>query len=80
MRNNLDRLWSREQQPIARRAALFELWDECGEDEAGLRARAIVIGWIRAKLPAGSADAYTDEELTALQTRRTSSTAFAPYE
>jgi hypothetical protein len=80
MTRNLETLWTREPRPIARRAALFELWDECGEDDAGLRARAVVIGWIRAKLPAGSADAYTDEEVHALQARRTSTAAFAPYE
>lgn len=79
MHKNLERLWASEQQAIARRAALFELWDECGEDEAGMRARAVVIGWIRAKLPAGSADAYTDAELEALQARRTSAAPFSPY-
>jgi hypothetical protein len=79
MRGNLERLWQRESSAIARRAALFELWDECAEDEPGLRARAAVIGWIRARLPAGSADAYSPEELTALQARRTSSVVFAPY-
>jgi hypothetical protein len=80
MTRNLESLWAREHSPIARRAALFELWDECGEDDAGMRARVVVIGWIRAKLPAGSADAYTDEELAALEARRTSTVAFAPYE
>jgi hypothetical protein len=79
MQKNLERLWVKEPHAVARRAALFELWDECGEDEAGLRARAIVIGWIRAKLPKGSASAYTDEEIDALQAQRTSSTPFAPY-
>jgi hypothetical protein len=79
MRGNLERLWARVADPMARRAALFELWDECGEDEAGNRARAVVIGWIRARLPAGSANAYTDAELQALDTHRTSRAAFAPY-
>jgi hypothetical protein len=79
MRNNVERMWSREQRPIARRAALFELWDECGEDDAGMRARAVVIGWIRAKLPAGSADGYTADEIATLQARRTSTVAFVPY-
>src|SRR5690606_9996144 len=79
MQKNLEWLWAREHDPIARRAALFELWDECGEDEAGTRARALVIGWIRARLPAGSPDAFTAHELELLQTRRTSTAAFAPY-
>jgi hypothetical protein len=63
MQRNIDALWAREPSVVARRAALFE----------------IVIGWIRAKLPKGSADAYTDEEIDALQAQRTSSTAFTPY-
>lgn len=79
MRRNLERLWNEVADPVARRAALFELWDECGDDEPGLRARVIVIGWIRARLPTGSADAYTEAELAALQARRTSRTPFAPY-
>ena len=79
MQKNLEWLWAREHDPVARRAALFELWDECGEDEAGTRARSLVIGWIRARLPAGSPDAYTAQELDVLQTRRTSTAAFAPY-
>lgn len=80
MTTNLQRLWARETNPVARRAALFELWDECGEDDAGQRARAVVIGWIRARLPAGSADAYTETELATLRTRTTSKAPFSPYE
>ncbi len=80
MQKNLEWLWAREHDPIARRAALFELWDECTEDDAGARARALVIGWIRARLPAGSPDAYTAAELDVLQMRRTSTAAFAPYD
>ena len=79
MRGNLERLWARVRTPIARRAALFELWDECAEDAAGLRARAVVIGWIRDRLPAGSANAFTDEEIAALGARRTSKQPFEPY-
>ncbi|HEX5061849.1 MAG TPA: hypothetical protein VFV99_20920 [Kofleriaceae bacterium] len=79
MTRNLQALWAREQSPVARRAALFEMWDECDEDDAGLRARAVVIGWIRSHLPAGSADAYTEAELAALQSHKGSSAEFAPY-
>jgi hypothetical protein len=67
-----------------RRIALFELWDECSEGDdveghAGQRARAQVIGWIRAHLPKGSADAFTDEEIAELAARRTSHQPFEPY-
>jgi hypothetical protein len=80
MQRNLERLWATERNPLARKAALFEMWDECEEDEAGLRARSIVIGWIRKYLPAGSPDAYTADEITTLQAHCTSSRPFAPYE
>ena len=85
MQKNLQRLWATIADPAARRAALFDLWDEVeetGSEElvaAGLRARALVVGWIRAKLPAGSVAAYTEAELAALNARRTSTAAFAPY-
>jgi hypothetical protein len=72
MQRTLEELWAREPDPAARKQALFELWSDCADDDAGTRARAMVIGWIRAKLPAGSADAYTPAELERL--------GFAPYE
>jgi hypothetical protein len=79
VRRNLERLWIAELDPVTRRRALFELWDECGEDDAGLRARAMVIGWIRARLPRGTAHAFTDDEIAAFRARSTSTQPFAPY-
>ena len=85
MKRNLDRLWGTIAEPAARRQVLFELWDECaesGNDElvvAGHAARLLVVGWIQAKLPAGSALAYTAEDLAALNAKRTSKARFAPY-
>ncbi|HWU90233.1 MAG TPA: hypothetical protein VN253_23375, partial [Kofleriaceae bacterium] len=70
----------------ARREALFELWDEVAETgddklvEAGRAARKLIIGVIRARLPAGGPDAYTADELAALNRRRQSKAPFAPYE
>ena len=51
---NVDARW-KATTVAERKAALFALWDECSEGEnhdgeAGERARAIVIGWIRAKV------------------------------
>ena len=84
MQKNLD-LLARQQLPAAElRADLFALWDECAEGdgatgEAGQRARALVIGWIRAHLPATGTDAFGAEELARLDRDRTSSQHFAPY-
>jgi hypothetical protein len=84
MHKNLE-LLARQQLPAAElRADLFALWDECAEGdgptgEAGQRARALVIGWIRAHLPATGPDAFGAEELARLDRGRTSSQHFAPY-
>lgn len=87
MRKHLAGVWRRTDLPAAaRREAIFELWDECVEDgdeekvDAGNRARSAVVGFVRAHLPAGSADAYSADELAALNRRRTSKAPFAPYE
>lgn len=86
MRKHLTALWARRDLDLAaKRAALFELWDDGAEDgdaavvEAAQRTRAQVIGFIRARLPAGSAGAYTAAELDAFNRRRTSRARFAPY-
>jgi len=85
MRGNLEQLWRATSDPIARREALFQLWDECVEDdgaqgEAGERARAQVVGWIRARLPAGAAGAFGAAEIAALDAKRASKQHFRPYE
>jgi hypothetical protein len=84
MQDNLERVWAGTQNVDERKAVLFELWDECAEGdgpigEAGERARKMVVGWIRAKLPAGKPGAFTAAEITALDKHRTSHQPFAPY-
>jgi hypothetical protein len=86
MQKNLDALWAATQDPAARKRTLFELWDECAETgdpslvEAGQAARRLVIGYIRARIPAGSAGAFTPAELAGYARAKRSSAAFAPYE
>jgi hypothetical protein len=68
-----------------KKEALFELWDECEEGDgptgqAGQRVRALVLGYIRTHLPAGSASAYTADEIAAFDARRSSKQPFTPYE
>jgi hypothetical protein len=84
VRRNLEALWRATSDPAARRAALFALWDECDEGEgeagrAGDAARAMVIGWIRSRLPEGGPGAFTAEEIARLDAGRTSRRRFAPY-
>ena len=85
MQRNLETVWRATADPVERRDALFALWDECGEGdgpvgEAGERARKMVIGWIRAKLPAGSPDAFTPDEIARRSAQRRSTQPFVPYE
>ncbi|MEZ4404119.1 MAG: hypothetical protein R3B06_29120 [Kofleriaceae bacterium] len=86
IRKHLAQVWARgEVDAATRRAQLFELWDDAVEDgsdaerEAGDAARAAVIGFIRAHLPADGPDAYTAAELAALNAHRLSRARFAPY-
>jgi len=85
MQKNLDRMWASVPALADRKAALFEMWDECAETgepavvEAGAAARKLVVGFIRARLPAGSANAYTAAELAGYNQKRHSTQEFAPY-
>ncbi len=86
VRKHLARAWARaELDAAARRAAIFELWDDAAEDgtaeeqAAGEAVRKEVIGFVRAHLPAGGADAFTTAELAALNARRLSKQRFEPY-
>jgi hypothetical protein len=82
----LDRVWSHDSWTDAqRRRLLFDLWDEVAEDgdaalvHAGVQVRAIIEGFIRRRLPAGSRAAYTEQELLVLDGIRRSRTRFRPY-
>jgi hypothetical protein len=85
VQRNLDYLWSRTTELAARKQALFEMWDDCAESGpeelrvAGKSARRYIIGFIRSKLPATSADAYTTAELERFNRQRKSQLPFEPY-
>jgi hypothetical protein len=67
-----------------KRRILFALWDECAEDgnahtvDGGQAARQSIITFIGQTLPEGSAEGYTDDELSGFNQIRTSRVAFAP--
>ena len=82
----LDQVWRDPERTVAeRRALLFRIWDECadtGDDElvnAGRMARVTVLAFIRRRLPADSAGAFTAAELESLNAARKSTQPFAPY-
>jgi len=86
MQHNLDALWAATADLAARKRALFELWDECAETgdpdlvAGGQAARRLVIGAIRARLPAGGPLAFTPAELAAFAREKQSKATFQPYE
>ncbi len=86
MQKNLARLWATTQDLAARKQGLFELWDDCAETGSaelvagGTSARTYLVGFIRTKLPAGSAEAYTPDEPARLNKQRRPRAAFRPYD
>jgi|GEM_PF-1903968 len=87
LRGHLRQLWNdRSSSPAKRRRQLFQLWDECDVDNDGPRGRAAAFArttieaFIRRRLPAGSEQAFTRDELARFNRTRSSSQPFAPYE
>ncbi len=82
----LEKVWTHTAWPAAqRRVALFALWQEVAEDGAdevvstGRMVRATIAAFIRRRLPEGSRDAFTREEIEALNRGRTCTARFEPY-
>jgi hypothetical protein len=66
--DRLDQLWADERYSAReRRRLLYELWSEMDESPHGQRGAAAIVGFIRRRLPCGSASAYSSEELAAFQ-------------
>jgi hypothetical protein len=59
--------------------AIFELWEECADDETGWAGQRIIEAFVREQLPEGSQWAYSHATLDALNARRSHRRAFAPY-
>lgn len=80
LRHDLRMRWEDRTHPVERRRRdLFRLWDESSEDADDRAARDAIMAFIRTELPEGSEDAYPASEVAALNGRRTSTEAFAPY-
>jgi len=82
----LEKVWAHTTwTPAQRRRLLFALWDEVDEDgddevrKAGAGVRAIIESFIRRALPEDGPDAFTADELEAMNRARRSRTRFEPY-
>ncbi|MCU1279490.1 MAG: hypothetical protein JWM53_3036, partial [bacterium] len=82
--DHLDQVWSDANHSAReRRGVLYAMWREAaGSDDevgaAGRKARATIEAFIRARLPEGSQDAYTDDELRRFNAR-SGAVKFEPY-
>jgi hypothetical protein len=77
-------LWLKPIPLAERKHTLFELWDECDEDDEGIRpgadrARAVIVDFVCAHLPAGGSYGFSADELARLNAKRTSRARFEPY-
>jgi len=81
LRPRLSRMWNdRSRPPPARRHVIFEAWDECDEGTPeGDAARDEIESFVRDRLPCTGRDAYTADELDALNASRESDEPFDPY-
>lgn len=77
----LQTIWSDPEKSLARQKfETFELWDECSDDEIGLRCREIVEAYVAEHCPLGSVCAVTAEDLSVFNAQRRTRAAFAPYQ
>ena len=82
--SHLEQVWSDASRPAReRRGMLFAMWREtAGSDDevgaAGRKARATIEQFIRDRLPEGTADAFTDDELRRYNARA-GAVKFEPY-
>jgi hypothetical protein len=78
MQGRLQAIWNDvARAAVERRQILWRLWEEAGDGDSGLEARAIIERFVRDRLPRGSADGFTDTELDRFGSA--SNGAFAPY-
>ena len=86
----LSQVWQDESLSFGtKRQLFFRLWDECEEPRdgddgrpealAGQETREEICAFIQKQLPAGSPQAYSDQELRALNDQRESRQRFEPY-
>lgn len=85
LKEQLQQIWSQRDASLEQRQVLiFDLWDECAEedrsDSSGAMARATIEAFIRQNMLPGSSTAFTSDRLAMVNRRRTSHRVFAPYQ
>ncbi len=80
--DQLKEIWRSDRSAATRRHELYEKWADCAEekdDYLGRKGRHTVEDFIRGHLPAGSSEAFTQEELSQIAAERHGLAAFDPY-
>jgi hypothetical protein len=62
-----------------KRAAVFAIWQDCGEDGDAERTRKVVEAFVRRRMPQASELGFSVDELVRLNGTRSGMRAFAPY-
>lgn len=62
-----------------KRAQVFALWQECGDDEQARQTQRSVEAFVRRRMPQGSRLGYAEDELRHLNETRIGLRAFLPY-
>lgn len=78
----LHSLWNSGRSASERRREIYEKWSECTDDKddvVGRKSRRAIEDFIRSYLPAGSAEAYSSDELSRITNERQGLPPFDPY-
>ena len=76
----LERILGGAQSPSQKRAAVFALWEDCGDDADSAAVRRVVEAFIRARMPQDSPLGYSASELQERNRTRPTSFRFDPYD
>jgi hypothetical protein len=79
LQRKLFRLTRAAKPPEQIKREIFELWNECADDEVGWHAQELVTAFVRAHMAPGTALAYSSRELQLLNRRKSHRHEFQPY-
>jgi hypothetical protein len=79
LEQELERILVADTSDAQKRASVFAVWQDCGEDEQAEDVRHIVEVFVRRRMPEGSALGFSPRDLAQLNAARSGMRAFAPY-
>jgi hypothetical protein len=79
LEQELERILVADTSDAQKRAPVFAVWQDCGEDQRAEDVRRIVEVFVRRRMPEGSALGFSLRDLALLSAARSGMRAFAPY-